>query len=70
MRDPADNKTGDLVPVERGRGRPRKPGALTNAQRQAAYRARQRGVTPGVTKKAPVSDGGMVMKVIYSERVP
>ena len=32
----------DLTGTKRGRGRPRKPDALTNAQRQAAYRARKR----------------------------
>ena len=53
MRDVTDNRTGELEmgEVKRGRGRPRKAGALTNAQRQAAYRARQRqSVT--VTKNA------------------
>ncbi|WP_454765334.1 hypothetical protein [Cupriavidus campinensis] len=60
MRDVTDNVTGELYgEMKRGRGRPRKEGALTNAQRQAAYRARRRanvvaeyGVTgAGVTKK-------------------
>lgn len=53
MRDVTDNKTGELdVEVKRGRGRPRKEGALTNAERQAAYRARHRAnpVTAPVTK--------------------
>lgn len=65
MRDVTDNRTGELegLEVRRGRGRPRKEGALSNAQRQAAYRARRRanvvaeyGVTgAGVTKEsAPV----------------
>ncbi|NUO87658.1 MAG: hypothetical protein HOQ37_16315 [Cupriavidus sp.] len=42
MRDAADNVTGELLPVEAKRrpGRPRKPGAMTNAERQAKYRAR------------------------------
>lgn len=31
-----------LIGAKRGRGRPPKPDALTNAQRQAAYRARKR----------------------------
>jgi hypothetical protein len=41
------------VTEKRGRGRPRKPGALTNAQRQAAFRARHRvtGESVTVTKK-------------------
>ena len=33
----------------RGRGRPRKPDAMTNAQRQAAYRQRQRATSFNVT---------------------
>lgn len=42
MRDPVDNRTAELLDVEPKRrpGRPRKPGAMTNAERQAAYRAR------------------------------
>lgn len=55
MRDVTDSVTGELdVAVKRGRGRPRKEGALTNAQRQAAYRAR-RSESVTVTKNAPVS---------------
>lgn len=51
MRDVTDNRTGELdVEVKRGRGRPRKEGAMTNAQRQAAFRARQR-QTVTVTEK-------------------
>lgn len=44
MRDVTDNVTGDLLGVEqrRGRGRPRKAHAMTNAERQAAYRARHK----------------------------
>lgn len=43
MRDVTDNRTGELdVEVKRGRGRPRKADAMTNAERQAAYRARRR----------------------------
>ncbi|WP_232556754.1 hypothetical protein [Ralstonia solanacearum] len=58
MRDVTDNVTADLPGVERkrGRGRPRTGHAMSNAERQAAYRARRqaeraadRGVT--VTKK-------------------
>jgi hypothetical protein len=37
------------VPEKRGRGRPRKPGALTNAQRQAAFRARHKTAEESVT---------------------
>lgn len=44
MRDVTDNRTGELEVGEskRGRGRPRKADAMTNAERQAAYRARRR----------------------------
>lgn len=43
MRDVTDKVTGELdVAVTRGRGRPKKEGALTNAERQAAFRARRR----------------------------
>lgn len=44
MRDPADNKMGELVrPIKRGPGRPRQTDARTGAERQAAYRARHHG---------------------------
>lgn len=39
----------DAEHARRGRGRPRKPDAMTNAQRQAAYRQRQRAITFNVT---------------------
>lgn len=43
MRDVTDNRTEELdIAVKRGRGRPRKADAMTNAERQAAYRARRR----------------------------
>ena len=50
--------SGSLVTEKRPRGRPRKPDALTNAQRQAAYRARRKAVEPAdqsvtVTKNQP-----------------
>lgn len=38
MKDANDKQTLDLLTGKRGRGRPRKEGALTGAQRQAAYR--------------------------------
>lgn len=50
MKDATDEVTGELV-LPRGRGRPRKPGAMTNAERQAAYRARHRGEPVTVTEK-------------------
>ncbi|QWT22653.1 hypothetical protein KPL74_05840 [Bacillus sp. NP157] len=38
-----DPNTADMFPMaKRSRGRPRKPDALTNAQRQARYRARRK----------------------------
>ena len=48
------------VTEKRGRGRPRKVGAMTNAQRQAAFRARRKasGESVTVTKRSlPVIDG-------------
>ena len=57
MRDVTDKVTGELdIEIKRGRGRPRKEGALTNAQRQAAFRARRRSESVTVTKSgvAPV----------------
>ena len=60
MRDATDNRTGELLGVEqkRGRGRPRKAHAMTNAERQAAFRARRKAQQPpigGVTvTKKPV----------------
>lgn len=41
MKQPADVYTGDLLEAPR-RGRPRKPDALTPAERARAYRARKR----------------------------
>lgn len=49
MRDPNDTKTHDLLPTPRRRGRPSTGKALTPAQKQAAYRARQRVRTVSVT---------------------
>ncbi len=48
MRDVTDNVTVDLPGMEqrRGRGRPRKAHAMTNAERQAAYRARRKARQP------------------------
>ncbi|ANB72127.1 hypothetical protein AYM40_06885 [Paraburkholderia phytofirmans OLGA172] len=44
MRNVTEKKTAKPVtePAKRSRGRPRKPDALTAAQRQAAYRQRKR----------------------------
>lgn len=54
MRDVTDNVTGDLAGLEqkRGRGRPSTGHAKSNAERQAAYRARrqaERAADPSVT---------------------
>lgn len=49
MRDPHDADTPDLLPTPRRRGRPRTGTALTPAQKQSAYRARQRARTVSVT---------------------
>jgi PDZ domain of MCC-2 bdg protein for Usher syndrome len=51
MRNVTNNQPAkpDTEPVRRGRGRPRKPDALTNAQRQAAYRQRQQAASINVT---------------------
>src|ERR1700756_2017712 len=49
-----------VVTEKRGRGRPRKPDALTNAERQAAFRARRKaaGKTVTVTQNiAPLAEG-------------
>lgn len=42
MKDANDVKTGELLPVKRGRGRPRTGEAKTNAERQKTYRARRK----------------------------
>src|SRR5579864_4579201 len=48
MPSPANDKvTG--TPEKRGRGRPRKPDAMSNAERQAAWRARHGARTKSVT---------------------
>lgn len=49
MRDPHDDATPDLLPTPRRRGRPSTGTALTPAQKQAAYRARQRARSVTVT---------------------
>lgn len=62
MRDVTDNVAGELPGVEqkRGRGRPRKAHALTNAERQAAFRARRKAEQPlgskSVTKRMTVTE--------------
>lgn len=58
MRNVTDNQAAKPdAQVKRGRGRPRKPDAMTGAQRQAAYRERHRAtsINVTVTKSAPPS---------------
>ncbi|MCP3024828.1 hypothetical protein [Cupriavidus basilensis] len=61
MRDVTDNRSAELPAGEgkRGRGRPPKANALTNAERQAAYRARHRN-TVTVTKKPDTFRGDVM----------
>lgn len=40
MKDAHDNQTPDLLPIKRPRGRPRTGKAMTQAERQAKYRAK------------------------------
>ena len=49
MKDTADQGTGDMFGVKRGRGRPKTGGAKSGAERQATYRAKQQGVNVTVT---------------------
>ncbi|MFJ1251716.1 hypothetical protein [Cupriavidus sp. CuC1] len=57
MRDVTDNRTAELLAgVRPGRGRPRKENALSNAERQAAYRARRK-ASVTVTENAGVFRG-------------
>jgi hypothetical protein len=49
MKDVNDNQTADLLPMKRPRGRPRTGSALTHAERQAKYRAKQAELTVTVT---------------------
>src|SRR5258707_13667323 len=60
MVQPEDNRT-ILLPLpsvteKRGLGRPRKENALSNAQRQAAFRARHKGQAKPVTVTINVAD--------------
>ena len=49
MKDAHDNQTPDLLPIKRPRGRPRTGKAMTQAERQAKYRAKQAENTITVT---------------------
>lgn len=49
MKDVNDNQTVDLLPMKRPRGRPRTGKAMTQAERQAKYRAKLADITVTVT---------------------
>ncbi len=49
MKDVNDNQTADLLPLKRPRGRPRTGKAMTQAERQAKYRAKMADITVTVT---------------------
>ncbi|WP_270818713.1 hypothetical protein [Aeromonas sp. Y318-3] len=49
MKDVNDNQTADLLPMKRPRGRPRTGKAMTQAERQAKYRAKLADITVAVT---------------------
>lgn len=57
MKDANDNKTAELVPVKRKRGRPSTGQAMTAAERQAAYRARHELVAVTVQLPADLVEG-------------
>ncbi|MFP3504831.1 hypothetical protein [Burkholderia sp. SIMBA_062] len=62
----------DPVTEKRGRGRPRKPGgAMTNAQRQAAYRARNKAIgnPVTVTRNIPAAADGYDELVLENDRL-
>ncbi|MGN5064895.1 hypothetical protein [Aeromonas sp. 6P] len=49
MKDVNDNQTADLLPIKRPRGRPRTGKAMSQAERQAKYRAKLADITVTVT---------------------
>lgn len=49
MKDVNDNQTADLLPLKRPRGRPATGKAMTQAERQAKYRAKMADITVTVT---------------------
>lgn len=57
MRDAHDQVTGELVPVARKRGRPATGKAMSQAERQAAYRARHSLVAVSVELPADLVEG-------------
>ncbi len=57
MKDTTDNTTTDMFGVKRPRGRPKTGSALSGAERQAAYRAKQQGLSVTVTINREHLDG-------------
>ena len=49
MKDVNDNQTADLLPLKRPRGRPATGKAMTQAERQAKYRAKMADIAVTVT---------------------
>lgn len=49
MKDMHDTTTADMLPIKRPRGRPRTGSAMTHAERQAKYRAKQAEIYVTVT---------------------
>jgi hypothetical protein len=73
MRDVTNNAApqSETEHVKRGRGRPRKPDAMTNAQRQAAYRQRQRAtsINATVTKNEAPADQVQIARESHERQV-
>jgi hypothetical protein len=73
MRDVTNNVAAKLgtEPVKRGRGRPRKPDAMTGAQRQAAYRERLRAASINitVTKNSDTADQIQILRASHERQV-
>src|ERR1700692_2159109 len=61
----------DTEQVTRGRGRPRKPDAMTGAQRQAAYRERLRAtsINVTVTKNEASTDQAQILRESHERQV-
>ena len=65
MKDTADQGTGDMFGVKRGRGRPKTGIAKSGAERQAAYRAKQQEDNVTVTINRALMEGlGAQMQAI------
>lgn len=71
MIDPADRHTQplplDKQPAKRKRGRPATGQALSNAERQRAYRERQKAALGNVTANQPI-DGALAVMLTSPER--